>query len=127
MSEKKIVKLKHTPRDPVTDDAGQPTLYHFEIDRKHYDQFDLEMLTNPKNRKTNFVLNSFAGKVTRYIPPKIENGAVTKQEQWKDEPMSKETFHVLIQTSEWGVIVSATVNLLQGHYGGSDDIEDFLQ
>lgn len=127
MSEKKIVKLKHTPRDPVTDDPGETTLYHFEIDRKHYDTFDFEMLTNPKNRKTNYVLNSFAGKISKYIPPVIEHGAVTKQEQWKDESMSKESFHALIQTEEWGMIVTVAVNLLNGHYGGSSDIEDFLQ
>ena len=123
---KKTIKLKHTPRDPSTEELGQTTLYHFEIDRKHYDQFDIEVLTNPKNRKTNFVLNSFAGKVTRYVPHVIETGAVTKHEQWKDEKMSKDTFHALIQSAEWGVVVSAAVNLLQGHYGGSDDIEDFL-
>ncbi|GAJ04784.1 unnamed protein product, partial [marine sediment metagenome] len=120
------VKIKHTPRNPVTDESGKTTLYHFEIDRKHFDQFDLEMITNPKNRKTNFVLNSFAGKVSKYVPPVIEKGSVKETEKWIDAEMSKETFHALIQTDEWGVIVSATVNLLQGHYGGSDDIEDFL-
>ncbi len=123
---KKIVKLKHTPRNPVTDDPGEATLYHFEVDRKHYDQFDQEIIMNPKNRKTNFVLNSFAGKISKYVPPVIKDGKVDKKEQWIDEAMSKETFHALIQTDEWGVVVGATVQLLIGHYGGSDDIEDFL-
>ena len=124
---KKIAKLKHTPKNPTTGESGKTTVYHFEIDRKHYDQFDYELMINPKNRKTNFVLNSFAGKVSFYIPPVIENGAVTKQEKWKDEPMSKESFHALIQSNEWGVVVPAAIQLLQNHYGGSDDIEDFLQ
>ena len=123
---KKIVKIKHTPRNPVTDEPRDTTLYHFEIDRKHFDQFDFEGILNPKNRKTNFVLNSFAGKISKYFPPVVKDGKVDKKEQWVDYEMSKESFHALIQTDEWGVIVSAAVNLLQGHYGGSDDIEDFL-
>ena len=122
----KIVKIKHTPRNPITEKLGEATLYHFEVDRKHFDQFDFEGILNPKNRKTNFVLNSFAGKISKYVPPVIKDGKVDKKEQWIVEEMSKESFHALIQTDEWGVIVSAAVNLLQGHYGGSDDIEDFL-
>ena len=124
---KKIVKLKHTPRDPVTDEPGKTTVYHFEIDRKHYDQFDFEALTNPKNRKSNFVLNSFAGKVSVYTPPVIEKGTVKEKEKWVDEDMSNETFHALIQSNEWAVVVRAVVQILQSHYGGSDDIDNFLQ
>lgn len=124
---KKIVKLKHTPRNPVTDEAGETVIYHFEIDRRHFDQYDLEGILNPKNRKTNFVLNSFAEKISRYIPPVIKSGKLEKKEQWIDEKMSKDTFHAIILSDEWGVVVSAVVNLLQNHYGGSDDIEDFLE
>ena len=124
---KKIVKLKHTPYDPATDEPGKTTVYHFEIDRKHYDQFDFESVTNPKNRKMNFVLNSFAGKISVYTPPVIEKSVVKEKEKWIDENMSSETFHALIQTDEWAVVIRAAVNLIQNHYGGSDDIVDFLQ
>ena len=124
---KKIVKLKYTPIDPVTEEEGRSVLYHFEIDRKHYDTFDLEFMTNPKNRKMNYLLNSFVGKISEHTPPVITNGKVEKEGSWKDKELSKESFHALIQTAEWGMIVTVAVNLLNSHYGGSSDIEDFLQ
>jgi len=123
----KIVKLKHTPNDPNTGKDGEPTLYHFEIDRKHYDTFDLELMTNPKNRKANYLLNSFSGKISEYTPPTITNGKVEKDGFWKEKELARESFHALIQTEEWGMIVTVAVNLLNSHYGGSSDIEDFLQ
>lgn len=124
---KKIIKLKYTPVNPDTKEEGKPTLYHFEIDRKHYDNFDMELLINPKNRKMNYVLNSFIGKISEYVPPVIKNGKVEKECSWIEKDLSKESFHALIQTEEWGMIVTVVVNLLNSHYGGSSDIENFLQ
>ncbi len=124
---KKIVKFKHTPVDPDTKKEGQPILYHFEIDRSYYDTFEYELMTNPKNRKTNYVLNSFTGKISEYTPPVITDGKVVKDGSWKEKELKKESFHALIQTPEWGMIVTVAVNLLNDHYGGVSNLEDFLE
>lgn len=123
----KIVKIKFTPKNAGEKEFGVPVLYHFEIDRSFYDTFDQEMITNPKNRKMNFVLSSFAGLCSTYTPPKIVDGVVKSAEKWTEEPMSKDTFHALIQTPEWGCLVGVTVMQLLNHYGGEWIVEDFLE
>lgn len=124
---KKIVKLEYQYIDPVTKKEGSRELYHFEIDRKHFDQFDMELITNPKNRKSNFLLNSFTGKISKYSPPVIEKGNVKEDGKWVEEELSKDSFHALIQSEEWGMVCNAAIAMLGYHYGGASVIEDFLE
>ena len=122
----KIVKFKNTPVDPLTQVKGTTTAYHFEIDREYYNQYEYERTTSPKNRNSNFILSSFAEKVSTYSEPIIEKGEVKKDGEWVEKPMSKESFHALIQTVEWGVPSNLFALELQAQYGGHNEVEVFL-